>query len=208
MDIIYQDDPEGELEEIMRKAIDGPFRLRIALEQLRNEYDFIFVDTIGTKKGKYLELGIYAGDIILTPIVPEAASTREFVRSTVKTVREKQLEGSRLGHISAPIVGYINSYDGTVDAIRHTASINDTAKKFEPPIPMLETILHRVTAFQSAQTARVPVHRYEPSSTRKSGSANDMMRELIEEFFSVSNELIGRPDPIPCFTLLMEVKHG
>ena len=208
LDLVYQDDPDGDLEEIMRKAVDGPFRLRIALEQLRNDYDIIFVDTVGTKKGKYLELGIYAGDIILTPIVPESAASREFVRSSVKTVRNKQVESTRLGYKSAPMVGFINSYDGTVDAKRITASIYDTANKLEPPVPMLETILHRVTAFPSATTARQPIHRYEPNSTRKSGSANDMMRELIEEFFSVANELIGRPDPIPSFTVLKEVKHG
>lgn len=48
LDIIYQDDPEGELEEVMRKAVDGPFGLRIALEQLRKDYDYIFVDNLGT----------------------------------------------------------------------------------------------------------------------------------------------------------------
>ena len=97
LDLICCDDPDGELEGTISKAADGSFRFRNSLDLLRNDYDFIFIDTIGTKKGRYNDLGIYAADFVLTPIQPESASSREFVRGAVNSVRSKQVDGVRMG---------------------------------------------------------------------------------------------------------------
>ena len=183
------------------------FGWRNSLDLLRNDYDFIFIDTIGTKKGRYNDLGIYAADFVLTPIQPESASSREFVRGAVNSVRSKQVDGIRMGYKAAPQVGFINLFDNTIDANTVMGSVFDTAAKLEPPLPMLNTIVHRTTAFPSATTARMPIHRFEPTSSRKSGSGLDVMRELTEEILITSHSLCGLPATLPDFSI-KEVSHG
>ncbi len=68
LDLIYSNDPEGQLRDWIRDAVDGRVRLKHLLNRL--DYDVILVDTQGAV-GPLQDAAVAAADLLLTPIPPK-----------------------------------------------------------------------------------------------------------------------------------------
>lgn len=86
LDIIISNDPRGELMSLLQAAPDGVIRLRHLVRQITG-YDVILIDTIGARTIA-LEMVLLASDLIISPVLPEMLSAREFLRGTLQMYRD------------------------------------------------------------------------------------------------------------------------
>jgi len=92
LDLIYSDDPKGTLQNFILHTADGRQRLRYTLNQLRNRYDIILIDTQGAA-GALQDTAIFASDLLISPIAPDKVSASEFQRGTLSIVNEARKLG-------------------------------------------------------------------------------------------------------------------
>jgi chromosome partitioning related protein ParA len=179
LDIVISDDPDGSLENWILHTPDGRIRLRRALADL--DYDFVLIDTQGAI-GPLQDLGVLAGDILLSPIPPEILSAREFSRGTLSMLdrlKPMQYMGAPVGHL----YGLCYRMDRTVDA-RTVAEIlrKSTFAESRGSISILDTVVPATVAYREAASAQIPVHEWEP---RRNGgtapSAHETMTALVNE---------------------------
>lgn len=179
LDIVISDDPDGSLENWILHTPDGRIRLRRALADL--DYDFILIDTQGAI-GPLQDLGVLAGDILLSPIPPEILSAREFARGTLSMLdrlKPMQYMGAPVGHL----YGLCYRMDRTVDA-RTVAEIlrKSTFAESRGSISILETVVPATVAYREAASAQIPVHEWEPKrSGGTAPAARDTMAALVKE---------------------------
>lgn len=88
LDIIISNDPRGELMSLLQAAPDGVISLRHLVRQITG-YDVILIDTIGARTIA-LEMVLLASDLIISPVLPEMLSAREFLRGTLQMYRDLQ----------------------------------------------------------------------------------------------------------------------
>lgn len=179
LDIVISDDPDGSLENWILHTPDGRIRLRRALADL--DYDFVLIDTQGAI-GPLQDLGVLAGDILLSPIPPEILSAREFARGTLsmlERLKPMQYMGAPVGHLH----GLCYRMDRTVDARTVAETLRkSTFAESRGSISILDTVVPATVAYREAASAQTPVHAWEPR--RRSGttpSARETMATLIGE---------------------------
>lgn len=176
--IVVSDDPDGSLENWILHTPDGRIRLRRALSDL--DYDFILIDTQGAI-GPLQDLGVLAGDILLSPIPPEILSAREFARGTLsmlERLRPMQHMGAPVGHL----YGLCYRMDRTVDARTVAESLRkSTFAASRGGISILDTVVPATVAYREAASAQVPVHEWEP---RRSGGTAPAARETMSALVS------------------------
>ena len=159
---------------------------------LRNlkEYDLVIIDTQGASNTQ-VDSAILSSDLLLSPIVPDVMSAREFLRGTARTIdRLRNTHGcSQLPH---SLNGVIYRTRPTVDCRLITQQIKNLIRE-APKICMLKTSVPDRTVYRDAATAQIPVHRYE-KRRRRGISANETMRALAAELlpelkinFNISN---------------------
>jgi chromosome partitioning related protein ParA len=180
-DIVLSDDPVGRLQDWILHTPDGRVRLRHLLEQL-DFYDFIIVDTQGAV-GPLQDAAVCAAQVLLSPIPPEILSAREFARGTLgmlERLRPMQFLGAPLGQI----YGVINRMDRAGEANRIAEELK--RESFAPSrgsIRILDTVIPASVAYREAATARMPIHRYEPTRRGPMPSGRDVMTALVRELF-------------------------
>lgn len=93
VDLVYNDDPYSELDQLLRERIDGGFMLKKALNRLaeESEYDYVVIDTT-PNRCKVLEMCIIASDLMITPIILETLAAREFARGTLEIVERLRVQ--------------------------------------------------------------------------------------------------------------------
>lgn len=159
LDVIVSDDPEGSLENWILHTPDGRIRLRRALANL--DYDFILIDTQGAI-GPLQDLGVLAGDILLSPIPPEILSAREFARGTLgmlERLRPMQHLGAPIGHL----FGLCYRMDRTIDARTVAETLRrSTFAESRGGISILNTVVPATVAYRESASAQAPVHEWEP----------------------------------------------
>lgn len=185
LDIVISDDPEGRLENWILHTPDGRIRLRRALADV--DYDFVLIDTQGAI-GPLQDLGVLAGDILLSPIPPEILSAREFARGTLamlERLRPMHTLGAPVGHM----YGLCYRMDRTVDARLVADTLRQsTFAESRGGISILDTVVPATVAYREAASAQVPVHVWEPS--RRGGTAPaalETMATLVRELLPQVN---------------------
>lgn len=180
LDLIYSDDPEGELQHWIARTPDGRFRIRRALEQLSESYDYILIDTQGAVGGLQ-DAAILAADLLISPITPEMLSAREFLRGTVQML-ERLGDLRYLGFERPPLVGVLNRMDKTRDAQDIAGQIRDLASEHpDLEIRIADTVIPATVAYRKAASMQTPVHRVEHRRSGPTPSALETMQRLVCE---------------------------
>lgn len=174
LDIVISDDPDGSLENWILYTPDGRIRLRRALTAV--DYDFVLIDTQGAI-GPLQDLGVLAGDVLLSPIPPEILSAREFARGTLamlERLRPMHYLGAPVGHL----YGLCYRMDRTVDARMVAETLRkSTFAETRGGISILDTVVPATVAYREAASAQVPVHVWEPR--RRGGTAPAALETMV-----------------------------
>ena len=188
-DIVINDGSGDDMENWIKQAIDGPVRLKHVLKRLEDRYDIILIDTQGAI-GALQDIGVLAGDFLISPIIPEAISAKEFARGTVnmfERLRPAINLGAPLGNLS----GIIYKKDRTdladlitkeLKSLHHNPALES--------IRIIETIVPALSAYTKSAAAQMPVHRYERSRSGPTDSAWTTMHDIARELFPYLNSAI------------------
>ena len=191
LDLVYSDDPEGELQHWIARTPDGRFRIRRALEELRDRYDYILIDTQGAVGGLQ-DAAIIAADLLISPITPEMLSAREFLRGTVQML-ERLGDLRYLGFERPPLIGVLNRMDRTRDARDIAEQLGELAgERPDLHIAIAETTVPATVAYRKAASMQTPVHRIERRRSGPTPSALEIMTRLVQELGLSSSTTSGK----------------
>ncbi len=185
LDLIYSDDPDGKLHNYILHCADGRMRLRYTLNKLRNAYDYILIDTQGAA-GPLQDTAIFAADILLSPISPDAVSSREFTRGTTRVVNEGREQALRMGINIGNLYGILSKVDRTKDAKLISEALRE--RLVPNGAQIMETSVPAKVAYKSAATHQVPVHIFDSRSDTKYPSSNEIIQALTAEIKHICRE--------------------
>lgn len=199
MDIVYSDDPDGRLHEWIMRQPDGRLRMRAAVNEFRNYYDIILIDTQGAS-GPLLEAAVMAADVIASPVPPEMLSAREFMRG-MRFVLEKV--SPMLGFIGAcppPLKAVLYRLDRTRDARRIAEQFRMADFQDESGFALLKTWVPAAKAYRESATRQMPVHRLDARRRGVSPCGAEVMEGL-------AGELLGgyAPDSLQPFPTVASI---
>ncbi|WIM84902.1 ParA family protein [Gallibacterium anatis] len=165
LDLIKSNDPTGKISLLLRNSPDGVIRFNHLLKQIQG-YDLIVIDTRGTRDIT-LEMSVLASDLILSPLLPELLSTREFLRGTLSLYADLSTYEA-LGLHLPPIKAVANRVDNTNDAKDVIAQLHQIFN--EPQFKQqgyqaefLDLTIPSRVAYREANTLCTPIHRYRES---------------------------------------------
>lgn len=149
LDIIQSNDPNLKLLYWLKESTNNVYYLKAALLKLKDDYDYILIDSQGARSIMQESI-ILASDMLISPIVPEALDTQEFMRGTVQMLQS--LEPPPGLAIPAPPVpplfGLIYKQDRTRDSIYFANSIR---KQFYEllagKVSILDTFVPKLSAY-------------------------------------------------------------
>lgn len=184
LDIIVCDAPHRQLsadpghtdlERFLQARMDMPVLLRRALRSplVEERYDVVVVDTPGAQ-GPLLFTAALAATQLVTPVLPETPSAREFRCGTLELLR-KLAEAEALGIRPGPLTAVINRAERTNDAKMMSAGIRQSFLDFGGQVRVANTVIPRAVVYNEAATARTPVHQM------RSTNARQTMHELVWE---------------------------
>ncbi|MFC0323650.1 ParA family protein [Gallibacterium melopsittaci] len=159
--LIKSNDPTGKISFLLRNSPDGVIRFNYLLQQIHG-YDLIIIDTRGTRDIT-LEMSVLASDLIISPLLPELLSTREFLRGTLSLYSDLHTY-STFGLQLPPIKAIANRVDNTNDAKDIIAQLrqifNEPQFKQNYQIELLDLVIPSRVAYREANTLCIPIHRY------------------------------------------------
>ncbi|MBT4195013.1 MAG: ParA family protein [Gammaproteobacteria bacterium] len=182
VDIVINDDSEDLLSDWIIHTPDGRVRLKHVLKLLKDRYDIILIDTQGAI-GPLQDIGVLAADFLISPIIPETISAKEFARGTMamfNRLRPMANLGAPLGNLC----GIIYKKDRTLisdliskelKSLEHNQSLDG--------IRIIETAVPALSAYTKASLQQVPVHQFEKTRSGPTDSAWNTMLEITSELF-------------------------
>ena len=84
--IIQSNDNKAKLLYWLKESTNNVYFLKAALHKIKDEYDFILIDSQGASSIMQ-EAIILASDMLISPIVPEALDSQEFMRGTIQMLK-------------------------------------------------------------------------------------------------------------------------
>lgn len=188
LDIIVCDAPRRkfagiettDLEQFIQGRIDAPMILRKALRSplIEDHYDLVFVDTPGAQ-GPLLYTAALAAHRLISPIMPETPSAREFRTGTIELLVKLE-EAQALGITPGPLTAVLNRVGHTNDARQITQEIRDSYLQMKGLVTVADTLIPASVAYNEAATAQLPVHRLKRRADRGT-SPFDTMHRLVWE---------------------------
>jgi chromosome partitioning related protein ParA len=184
LDLIYSDSPEGEIQSWLATMGDRLLRLKWPIHQspYLNDvgYDFVIVDNQGAV-GPLQDASAIAASVLISPVVPETLSAREFLAGTSELInrlsRSAMMMSIELGHIK----GLIYRQTRTIDSKAITREIREQFVRLGGKVDALQTVIPSAKAYVEASTRRMPVHLHDPAPTGASPSGYQLIHELIYE---------------------------
>lgn len=185
LDIIVSNDHRNQLQQLLLNAPNGRFRLIELLDQFADRYDAILIDTQGARS-ILLEMAVLAADQIVSPIVPELLTAREFVRGTQGMLDEMR-ELTKYTRFDVPPASILlnKMTDQLKDARDISESIRGMFIEAESGIRVLDTPMVNLSAYRTAALQSLPVHRVEPRkpSNRKSPACADQVKAVAADLY-------------------------
>ncbi len=191
LDIVLSDAPRRQLnsadpqlsdiERYLQGRMDMPMILRRALRSpvVAENYDVVLLDTPGAQ-GPLLFTAALAADRLITPVLPETPSAREFKSGTLELLR-KLGEAEAFGIKPGPVTAVINRADRTNDAKMVMSEIRQSYLEMGGQVTVAETVIPGSVVYKEAATGQVPVHRIERRSAAGSVTAAETMHRLVWE---------------------------
>jgi chromosome partitioning related protein ParA len=186
LDIIVSNDYRNQLQQLLLNAPNGRFRLIDLLDRFADRYDAILIDTQGARS-VILEMAVMAADRLISPIVPELLTAREFVRGTQGMLNELR-ELARYTRFEVPPVSIL--LNKMTDQLRDARDIADSIRTMyaeveDHGISVLETPLVNLSAYRSAALQGLPVHRVEPRKpySRKAPACADQLKAVAADLY-------------------------
>jgi len=204
LDIVINDDPGGDngaITNFLRESVTHFQHLYVALQAIRDQYDYILIDTQGAK-GIVQESVIFAADVLLSPVKPQVLDSREFIHGTVELINKfKPKPGftSMTGRALPPVKVLINMWDRTsnADAIsRYLRAEFD--RETDGQITVLNTFIPALHIYADAIGRCIPVHRHE---TTRRGTSRPALETMIELVYELEPKLLGMEPVWPDVTL-------
>jgi chromosome partitioning related protein ParA len=194
LDIVINDDPGGDngaITNFLRESVTHFQHLYVALQAIKDQYDYILIDTQGAK-GIVQESVIFAADILLSPVKPQVLDSREFIHGTVELINKfKPKPGftSMTGRALPPVKVLINMWDRTsnADAIsRYLRAEFD--RETDGQITVLNTFIPALHIYADSIGRCIPVHRHE---TTRRGTSRPALETMIELVYELEPKLLG-----------------
>ncbi|MBC8386204.1 MAG: ParA family protein [Gammaproteobacteria bacterium] len=181
--LIQSNDNKAKLLYWLKESTNNVYYLKAALHKIRDDYDYILIDSQGASSIMQ-EAIILASDMLISPIVPEALDSQEFMRGTIQML--KSLEPPVGLSIPAPpippLYGLIYKQDRTADSLQIA---NIIRKQFyqlsDGKVSILDTFVPKLSAYAKAAARHEPVHRIETSRTGPTPSALEVYTALVHE---------------------------
>ncbi len=186
LDIVLNDDPGGDsgvIPTFLRESVTHFQHLYVALQNLE-DYDYVLIDTQGAKS-VIQESVIFASDVLISPVVPQALETREFIFGTLELInkfRPKPGFVSITGRPFPPVQVLINmlSRDNNAQGI-HNHLRSEFDKSTDATLTVLNTTVPDLTSYKKAVGDGIPVHRHETFRRGPTPAALHVMKDLIHE---------------------------
>jgi chromosome partitioning related protein ParA len=185
LDIVLSDDPAGKLTDWFKESTNNAYYMAAALKRLDDDYDYILIDSQGAR-GIMQQSIIISSDALLSPIIPDALETREFIRGTVQMLQSLEPPPGIAVPMAKipPLLGIIYRQDRTNNAEELATGIR---KRFydesRGKISILNTWVPYMSAYKKAAGACLPVHRIEVKRFGPTPSA-------YETFLALAHELL------------------
>jgi chromosome partitioning related protein ParA len=181
LDLVVSDVNIADVIGWMRDRLDRDVRLRNALRcpYVEDHYDAVIIDSQGAQ-GVLQEAAALAADEIISPVVPEVLSVREFRDGTIELYA--RLHQSRIQ--PGPLRAVFNRQPRTRDAKDLVMALREEQRAvgINSRVSIMNTIIPSAKAYTEAATLRIPVHQHE---TRKDNpqsiTANQTLHQLIWE---------------------------
>jgi chromosome partitioning related protein ParA len=175
LDLIVSDAIEGQLQLWLANQLDRDIRFKNALRSplVADCYDCVLIDTQGAV-GALQEAAALAADELISPIIPEVLSAREFKDGTMALLQ--RLAGAR--EAVGPVRALINRMDRTRDAAAIVEAIRADDLPLHHHVTVLDLVIPGAKAYKEASTLRIPVHRQESSRRGLTLSAYEVMHQL------------------------------
>ncbi len=169
------DNTSSDLERFLQSRMDMPMILRRALRSpfVDENYDVVVIDTPGAQ-GPLLFTAALAADQLITPVLPETPSAREFRSGTLELL-DKLSEAAVIGIRPGPVTAVINRVDRTNDAKLVMGEIRQNYLEFGGSVRVAKTVVPSAVIYKEAATHRTPVHRM------LSAAAFETMHSLVWE---------------------------
>lgn len=186
LDLVFSDAASTQLDHWLSGRMDRDIRLKNALRCpfAEENYDVILIDTGGTDT-EVTKSAILAGDEILSPLVPEMLSAREFMGGTLALI--SMLDGAR--EPTGPVKVIFNRVTRTKDAQSHIQGVRNEAreasKRHGVRLSVLNTAIPSAKAYIEAASAQTPVHRHEPVRDGAMPAAWQVMHEFAWEMMDM-----------------------
>ncbi|WP_417329753.1 ParA family protein [Halomonas cupida] len=186
LDIVVSNDYRNQLQQLLLNAPNGRFRLIGLLDRFSDRYDAILIDTQGARS-ILLEMAVLAADHLVSPIVPELLTAREFVRGTQGMLNEMR-ELTQYTRFDVPPVSIL--LNKMTDQLKDARDISDSIRSMyaeveDHGIRVLDTPLVNLSAYRSAALQSLPVHRVEPRkpSGRKAPACADQIKAIAADLY-------------------------
>ena len=181
--IIQSNDNKAKLLYWLKESTNNVYFLKAALHKIKDEYDFILIDSQGASSIMQ-EAIILASDMLISPIVPEALDSQEFMRGTIQML--KSLEPPLGLDIPAPpippLYGLIYKQDRTADSLQIANIIRKQFYELSGgKVSILDTFVPKLSAYAKAAARHEPVHRIETTRSGPTPSALEVYTALVHE---------------------------
>ncbi|MBQ9725665.1 MAG: ParA family protein [Neisseriaceae bacterium] len=189
LDIILSNNISGDIQTKIQSRPDRAVLLKSKLiHPIIRQYDFVLIDTQGSV-GALQDAAAFAADLLISPLVPETLSAREFLSGTEEMLNRLSY-GEALGLRVPPLFALLYKQDRTRDSKEISAEIRHYFNQFiDGKKRLLNTIIPQAKAYKEAASLRLPVHCHDYiQNNRATDCAFDIMHELAYEIWHAMAE--------------------
>ena len=175
-DIIYSNDNQNTLQHYLRDYPDGQFRLKRAIKHIRKIYDVIIIDTQGAK-GILQNSAILAANKLLSPILPDLTTIREFERGSLQMLKSLQSFKEMGIEVVDDINAVIYRMDRTKNAKHYKEILITSESKYSYKV--LKTEIPDSVVYDEAVGKKIPVTEFANHNKKQHQKALKSINAII-----------------------------